>query len=72
MTITHVKTHEDENWEYGETYENNTFISKWCRIKEFPIFKSVDIKNITPYSYCTKPNCHPTRVTCIPGCDWRS
>ena len=72
MTIRHVKTHENEMWEFGETYEDKSFISKWSRLKEFPKHESVDWKAIEPYRYCTKPGCHPTRVTCLPDCDWRS
>lgn len=71
MNIEHVKTHENDMWEYGKTYENGSFISDWCRLKEFPKHASVDLSAIKKHRYCTKPGCHPTRVTCLPDCDWR-
>lgn len=69
--IQHVKISENDMWEYGETIENGSVVSKWCKLKEYPKFDSIDWKNTNKVNYCTKPGCHPTRVICVQDCDWR-
>lgn len=42
-----IKTHEDEYWEYGKTYDKKTneFLTDYMRLKKFyPPYEKKDIK----------------------------